>query len=86
MNAVFVMNKTERIEMKDMSRELYNSESEAMTDEFEESYYKKHRKLLQRVKDDLETLKSIGNDYAVFQSANYAAKVIKRASKDINRI
>ena len=52
----------------------------------EESYYKKHRKLLQRVKDDLETLKAIGSDYAVFQSAQYAAKVIKRASKDINRI
>ena len=52
----------------------------------EESYYKKHRKLLQRVKDDLETLKAIGNDYAIFPSAQYAAKVIKRASKDINRI
>ena len=38
------------------------------------------------MKDDLETLKAIGSDYAVFQSAQYAAKVIKRASKDINRI
>ena len=52
----------------------------------EERYYKKHRKILQCVRDDLHTLKDIGSDYAVFQSAQYAARVIKRASKDIDKI
>ena len=51
-----------------------------------EEYYKAYRTVLQRVKDDLHTLKDIGSDYAVFQSAQYAARVIKRASKDIDKI
>ena len=51
-----------------------------------EAYYKHYRHLLKRVRKDLEALRAIGSDYAIFPSAQYAAKVIKRASKDIDKI